>query len=229
MRLRRNGLQRHHRVLISARMAPTRTTYYLGVDIGGTNCRAQLVNTSGGPPLEQHTSRLDNLLDCRAFLDAVVATVGGWSAVKRCVVGFAGPVVARAQASLTNWPGTPQITLAEFSRWTGGDTRTLFPNDMEVTALGVVTASPKECIELHPGAQAAHDASATRDVSANSQVAIGVARTLETILVLAPGTGFGSAAVRRVNPKTSVLLDEMLPSELGHAGASPTDARTCRS
>jgi glucokinase len=115
------------------------------------------------------------------------------STIEAVAVGVAGPVVNQ-RANLTNVGF--DISAQEITAWRGAIRATLL-NDLEAMANSVDVLMPDELVELQPG----------------------VARPDGNAVIIAAGTGLGSAYLHRVNGRLRPV-----PSEGGHADfAARTD------
>ena len=115
------------------------------------------------------------------------------STIEAVAVGVAGPVVNQ-RANLTNVGF--DISAQEITAWRGAIRATLL-NDLEAMANSVDVLMPEELVELQPG----------------------VARPDGNAVIIAAGTGLGSAYLHRINGRLRPV-----PSEGGHADfAARTD------
>jgi glucokinase len=180
----------------------TRTVHHLAVDVGGTRTRALLAAVRGGKasPLWGMEAALSGRAALRRFLEAALRD----AAPDRCAVDFAGPVERRGAVRMTNWPGNPVLRLGELEAWGLPAGRTLILNDLEASACGVLALAetPAARARLSPLYRP------TRGAAAEGPM-----------VIVAPGTGLGTAAVVGGVP---------MGSEVQHAAAAPLDRRHAR-
>ncbi len=177
-----------------------RTAAILSVDVGGTKTRALLAAVRRGRavPLWE----VETVLAGKAALGRFIREVLREDIPAKCAVAFAGPLRGRAEARMTNWTGNPVIRLGDLSAWGLPEKHTLMLNDLEAAACGVLALD--EGGLAWSSLRALHRPGGARTAGGGNRV------------VLAPGTGLGTA---------SIVGGAPLASEIQHADASPLDDR----
>jgi glucokinase len=167
----------------------------LAGDVGGTKTLLGLFQRAPQRPVPVEFRAYPTREFCSftEILEAFARDVRTATAIDRAAVGVAGPVVNQ-RATLTNVPfdiSADEIT----TTCRVGGARLL--NDLEAMANSVDVLTPDELIELQPG----------------------VARPDGNAVIIAAGTGLGSAYLHRINGRLRPV-----PSEGGHADfAARTD------
>lgn len=190
----------------------------MAIDVGGTNTRigvAILRNKEilTHPTFSQINSRKVGSKEklaifVREFLEKLVRG----NRPSRCVIDFAGPLIARKEVQMTNWEGKPSISLEELNDWGLPENYTLMLNDMEAAGYGILNLeaqnaiSSSKCINLfHPP-----DHTEIRGKQGNK-------------ILLTPGTGLGTLGIVAVKTRTGDLFEVPIASEVQHSDISPLD------
>ena len=167
----------------------------LAGDVGGTKTLLGLFQRAPRRPvqLEVRAYPTNEFSSFTEILHAFSRDVRPLSAIEAVAVGVAGPVVNQ-RASLTNVGF--EISAVEITAWSGA-IRAALLNDLEAMASSVDVLTPDELIALQEG----------------------VPRPDGNAVIIAAGTGLGSAYLHRVNGRLRPV-----PSEGGHADfAARTD------
>lgn len=167
----------------------------LAGDVGGTKTLLGLFRRAPKRPvpLEMRAYPTNEFSSFSDILQAFSRDVRPTSAIEAVAVGVAGPVVNQ-RANLTNVGF--DISAVEIAAWSGS-IRAALLNDLEAMAHSVGVLTPDELIELQGG----------------------IARPDGNAVIIAAGTGLGSAYLHRVNGRLRPV-----PSEGGHADfAARTD------
>ena len=180
---------------------------YLAIDVGGTNTRAKFatIDKPGQSVL------LRQKVTAKSELKEFITDIVGQKDVDRCAIGFGGPVVSRAEARMTNWPGGPVIGINDLADWGLPKGSTLMLNDMEAGAFGVISireegrSADSESVCLHEVEDAQSGVSSSNKI------------------LLAPGTGFGTIGIVSVKTKTGEYYETPVASEIQHSAALPLD------
>ena len=154
------------------------------MDIGGTHCRAKIVQGINSKFEESSVivSRTVKISDKHAFLlfiEQLLGTGSDAGAPDYAVLCFAGPVIGES-VSMVNWSGQPKITLSELIHAGLPETGITLLNDMEAAAYGLI-ACTKGLVKL--------DATSLYTGSGSE-----APRNANAVLMI-PGTGIGVSAI----------------------------------
>ncbi|OHT02149.1 putative glucokinase 2 [Tritrichomonas foetus] len=182
-------------------------TLTVGIDIGGSGLRIRLVNHMKPEEIvDLPHVKAQSTEECVQVFKNLIETiheVAGQFESKGAALALAGPI-KDGVCLLTNWPGEPQdrtIKIVDLPNEICPHDKTVFLNDLEAGAYGVIAADDQKIIGTLFEQLWSHVASKGKIVS-DSRTA-----------VLAMGSGLGAALILK-----SPMLDDplVLPTELGH-------------
>ncbi|MDO9578663.1 MAG: glucokinase [Candidatus Cloacimonadales bacterium] len=183
----------------------------VSIDVGGTHSRLQcelvenkkVISTSG-----EYKKVIGNKTSLGKFVQTSIRDFTDLAPAK-CIIGFAGPVIDRQEVAITNWTNRPKITQDDLIDW-GLPENTFMVNDMELASYGLL------------------------DMKEQKQIPSEFCKTLympenlsdkypENMLVIAPGTGFGTGSIVEVKTKSGEKIYEIVSSEIQHIQIPPLD------
>ncbi|MFC1898516.1 glucokinase [Candidatus Cloacimonadota bacterium] len=179
-------------------------TLNISIDVGGTHSRLQceiienkqIVNTS---------KKYKKVIGSKKSLEKFINTsIKSFTDLKpeSCVIGFAGAVIDRKAVSITNWKDQPIITQKDLIGW-GLPENTFMVNDMELAAYGLLDMKERE---LFAGEQCMN-LFMPENLSTKYP---------ENMLVIAPGTGFGTGSIVEITSSKGEKIYELISSEIQH-------------
>jgi glucokinase len=132
----------------------------------------------------------------------------------KCAIDFAGPVFEHRKAKITNWCGSPTITLRDLINWGFPDDRTLMLNDQEAAAYGLLNL-----LEEDPTLS-----KSCKNIYRQENEVLHVS-PFSSMILLSPGTGLGTVGIIYGKAKNGNTLRIILPSEIQHSPIYPLDYR----
>lgn len=183
----------------------------ISIDIGGTHSRLQ------GEIIENDrvistSAEFKKIIKSKSELESFIRhSLDEFSDLNptNCVIGFAGAVIDRSYVSITNWNNKPTITREDLCNW-GLPQNTFMVNDMELAAYGLLAM--KEAAEIP---------------SEKCQI-LYLPDNLSThytqnMLVIAPGTGLGTASIVETLTPSHDNFQQVISSEVQHVQIPPLD------
>lgn len=179
----------------------------MGIDIGGSGFRIRFVNVNKPEqfvdlPHVKASSTAETVESLKSLIETIQSVAGDFES---CGAAFAiaGPI-NNGVCTLTNWPGEPEvrtIRINDLPEKLCPHDRTIFLNDLEAGAYGVVAAEENKTIDDLFEQLWSRTAPKGPIVSATRSA------------VLAMGSGFGGALIL----KSGLDKPLVLPTEIGHA------------
>lgn len=172
----------------------------LAIDVGGTNTRAWFDN-------REKYRKISSVNGLKEFITEITED----KRPPACAIGFAGPVVSRSEAFISNWPDSPVIRIDDLYDWGLPRGSTLMLNDMEAGAYGVISMDEEDgeaktdCICLYTG-----ETGKTDPLSSNK-------------VLLAPGTGMGTIGIVSAETRSGQTFTDPVASEIQHSPAFAID------
>lgn len=184
-----------------------KTKICVGVDLGGSGLRARISSVENKNqyvdiphiPAKSTKSLVDSLTNIQNLLKKTEPTVESHGAA----IAVAGPI-KNGTVVLTNWPGSPELrtlSLSHLPQLIFPQNKSVFLNDLEAGAYGIVAADEQKIIEPL-FTQLWKDVAPSGPVVSDSRTA-----------VMALGSGLGAALIVN-NPLSNERF--VLPCELGH-------------
>ena len=188
------------------------TDTVLLVDIGGTHARARLMEVSGDlfvdrQILKENISTVSDKPSLFAIISDFQSQPG--SRIVSSVLSFAGPV-RNDSITMTNWPNTDNISLGEMAALGLPRDRTIFINDMEAAANGLI-AYKMGMVELE-----------VRELYAPKDPAY---LHFNNSILIIPGTGVGIAAVILPRADEPSQSPAHISCEIQHTTVSELDEK----
>lgn len=180
----------------------------MGVDIGGSGFRIRFVNVNNHEQFVDlphvKASSTAETVDALKSLIETIHDVAGDFVSEACAFAIAGPI-NNGVCTLTNWPGEPEartIRVNDLPQELCPHDKTIFLNDLEAGAYGVVAADENKTID-DLFEQLWSRSAPKGPIVSNTRSA-----------VLAMGSGFGGALIVKAPTLDAPLV---LPTEIGHA------------
>jgi glucokinase len=175
----------------------------LSIDVGGTHSRLQGQICENGQVISTsalYKRIIDSRHSLRKFIHESITDFTDLSPEK-CVIGFAGAVIERRKVAMTNWKDRPEITIDDLKKWRL-PADTFMVNDMELAAYGILAM--KETGDI---AQDCDILYMPEKISSKYP---------QNMLVIAPGTGFGTSSIVETVTPAGERLHQVISSELQH-------------
>jgi glucokinase len=183
----------------------------ISIDVGGTNSRLKCEIVENEKVIS--TSReYSKIVGSKAALGKFIqASIKNFSDLKpdKCVAGFAGAIIDRKEVAITNWQDRPVISLNDMFQW-GLPENTFMVNDMELASYGLLDMRDNDLIP----SEICKVLYMPEDLSR---------KYADNMLLIAPGTGFGTGSIVEVKTKSKERIYEVISSEIQHIQIPPLD------
>ena len=189
--------------------------YNLSIDIGGTHTRLQaeiIENEKITFSSQEYKQKINSIEELRSFIKYSLNDIDPNIKPTHCVIGFAGAVIDHRKVEITNWKDKPTIILEDLIEWGFPKNNTIMVNDMELAGFGILDMKEKnemnsdQCETLYKP-----------DFSAKNRI--------NNKLVIAPGTGFGTASIIEFTSHSGERVKDVLSSEIQHIQVPPLDKK----
>jgi len=178
----------------------------ISIDVGGTHTRIRAEIIEGNRTVlisREYKQKINSKSKLKSFILSTLIDIDSDLKPHKCVIGFAGPVIDHREVTITNWKNKPTITLDDIKKWGFPENRTIMLNDMELAGYGVL------------------DMEENKDMNSGQceilyKPNIPAKNRINNKLVIAPGTGFGTASIIEFTTHTDVLIRDVLSSEIQH-------------
>ncbi|MCF7857852.1 MAG: glucokinase [Candidatus Cloacimonetes bacterium] len=187
----------------------------LAVDAGGTYTRlkAEILKSNDKVILsKEFKQKINSPRNLKNFILASLNEIKPGIKPTTCVIGFAGAVINHYEVEVNNWLGKPLISLDDLIKWGCPEFRTMIVNDMELAAYGILDMEDKGELNSDLSLQIY-----TPDTPARNR--------LNNKLVVAPGTGFGTASILEFVTHAGIRVKDVLSSEIQHIQLPALDKR----
>ena len=181
--------------------------FCLGCDAGGSGLRFRLSNYFNPEQrIDLPHQKAKSTKDCLNILNHLYDTIQSVAPGAECkgsAFAVAGPI-SNNTVTFTNWPGKPSlrtVSLSQFPKGVAPAGRSLFFNDLEAGAYGILAAEKSGILE------------SSFDQLFLDKAPKGPLISSKRTAVLAMGSGFGVALIVK-NPLFDVPV--VIPTELGH-------------
>lgn len=175
-----------------------KTELFVSVDVGGTYSRLRAVVSDDEKPQRISSlfqKKISSKKELGNFIRTSLQEFCPGLVITRAVVGFAGAIIDHQEVQMTNWQDRSRLTKKDLQNWGFPAEKMLFLNDMELASYGIlqmIEQRSQEFITLY---------SPEKQTKTH----------LQNKLVIAPGTGFGTATILDHGGKKQIL-----PSEIQH-------------
>jgi len=187
----------------------------ISIDVGGTHTRIRAEIIEGNKIIHtsrEYKQRINSKIELEKFIKFTVNDIKSNLKLNKCVIGFAGAVIDHREVTITNWKNQPTINLNDIKEWGFPKNRTNMVNDMELAGYGILDMEEKK--DLNSGQC---EILYKPDIPAKNRI--------NNKLVIAPGTGFGTASIIEFTAHTGVKVKDVLSSEIQHIQIPAFDER----
>jgi len=189
--------------------------FNLAVDVGGTYTRLRaeiiekekIVYTS-----QEYQQKVNSKEELRSFIRSSLNDIDSDIKPTHCVIGFAGAIINHNKVDITNWKNTPTIILEDLILWGFPKKKTIMVNDMELAGYGILDMEEKDKIK-------------SNQCEILYKPDFSVKNRINNKLVIAPGTGFGTASIIEFTTHSGGKVKDVLSSEIQHIQIPPLDKR----
>ena len=187
----------------------------LSIDVGGTHTRLRLEVIEHEKIIllsQEYKQEINSKEELKSFIRSSLNDIDSNIKLTRCVIGFAGAVIDHRKVEITNWKNIPTIILEDLIKWGLPENNTIMVNDMELAGYGILDMEEKgemssiQCEILYKP-----------EFTANNSI--------NNKLVIAPGTGFGTASIIEFTSHAGEKINNVLSSEIQHIQVPPLDGR----
>ncbi len=187
----------------------------ISIDAGGTHTRfraeiiekEKIVSSS-----REYKQKINSKEELKSFLISSLNDINSGMKPTNCVIGFAGAVIDHREVEITNWKSRPSIILEDLIEWGFPENNTIMVNDMELAGYGILDMEEKS--ELNSGQC---EILYKPDFPAKNRI--------NNKLIIAPGTGFGTASIIEFTTHSGEKVKDVLSSEIQHIQVPPLDER----
>lgn len=187
----------------------------ISIDVGGTHTRLRAEIIENGKIVfssQEYMRKINSKEELRNFIKSSINDIASDIKPTHCVIGFAGVVIDHREVKITNWKNTPTITLEDLIAWGFPKNNTPMVNDMELAGYGILDMEEKnemnsnQCEILYKP-----------EFSAKNRI--------NNKLIIAPGTGFGTASIIECTIHSGEKVKDVLSSEVQHIQIPALDDR----
>lgn len=187
----------------------------LSIDVGGTHSRlrAEMIEHEKITFLSQeYKQEIDSKEELRHFIISSLNDIESKITPTHCVIGFAGAIIDHYKVEITNWKEKPTISMEDLIKWGLPENNTIMINDMELAGYGILDMEEKEEINSN-----LCEILYKPDFSTKNRI--------NNKLIIAPGTGFGTASIIEFTAHSGEKVKGVLSSEIQHIQIPPLDNR----
>ncbi|MCK5051351.1 MAG: glucokinase [Candidatus Cloacimonetes bacterium] len=187
----------------------------ISIDVGGTHTRlrAEIIENEKNDLLsKEFIQKINSKEELRSFIKASLNDIDPDIKPTHGVIGFAGAIIDHRKVEITNWKNIPTIILEDLIELGFPESNTIMVNDMEMAGYGILEMEEKgeldsdKCQILYKP-----------DFSAKNRI--------NNKLVIAPGTGFGTASIIEFTTHSGEQVRDVLSSEIQHIQVPYLDDR----
>ncbi|MDP8201993.1 MAG: glucokinase [Candidatus Tenebribacter burtonii] len=189
--------------------------FNLAVDVGGTYTRLRAEIIEKGKivyTFQEYKQKISSKEELKNFIKSSLNNINSGIFPTSCVIGFAGAVIDHRKVNITNWKNMPTIILEDLIAWGFPKEKTIMVNDMELAGYGILDMEEKDKIKSNQC-----EILYKPDFSAKNRI--------NNKLVIAPGTGFGTASIIEFTTHSGEKVKDVLSSEIQHIQIPPLDKR----
>ncbi len=187
----------------------------ISIDVGGTHTRIRAEIIEGNEIIHtsrEYKQRINSEIELKKFIKSTFNDMDSNLKPHKCVIGFAGPVIDHQEVTITNWKNKPTIILDDIKEWGFPENRTIMVNDMELAGYGILDMEEKNVMN-----SGQYEILYKPNIPAKNR--------FNNKLVIAPGTGFGTAIIIEFTTHTGVKVKDVLSSEIQHIQIPAFDER----
>ncbi|NQT65788.1 MAG: glucokinase, partial [FCB group bacterium] len=189
--------------------------FNISIDVGGTHTRLRAEIIENGKinfSSREYKQKINSKEELRSFIKSSINDITSDIKPTHCVIGFAGAVIDHRKVKITNWNNNPTVILEDLIEWGFPKNNTTMVNDMELAGYGILDMEEKNemnsnlCEILYKPEFPAMN-------------------RINNKLVIAPGTGFGTASIIEFITYSGEKIKDVLSSEIQHIQVHPMDDR----
>ncbi len=187
----------------------------ISIDVGGTHTRlrAEIIEKGKIDLLsKEFIQKISSKEELKNFIKSSLNSFNPGIDITNGIIGFAGAVIDHREVKITNWKNTPTIILEDLIELGFPKSKTVMVNDMEMAGYGILEMEEKgemnsyKCQILYKP-----------DLPAKNRI--------NNKLVIAPGTGFGTASIIEFTAHSGENKKDVLSSEIQHIQIPSFDER----
>ena len=185
----------------------------LSIDVGGTHTRLRVEIIENGKitfTSQEYIQKINSKAELKNFIKSSLYDIDPSLRPTHCVIGFAGAVIEHRKVEITNWKKKPTIILEDLIEWGLPKNKTIMVNDMELAGYGILDMEEKN--ERNSDQ---FEILYKPDFPAKNRI--------NNKLVIAPGTGFGTASIIELVTHSGKRVKDVLSSEIQHIQIPPMD------
>ena len=187
----------------------------VSIDVGGTHTRlmAEMI-LDGKVDLSsvEFKQKIGSKEELKNFIHSSLSQMDLNYMPTHCVIGFAGAVIDHKKVAITNWKNKPTIILEDLEKWGLPKNKTIMVNDMELAGYGILDMIEKN--EMN-----------SNQCETLYKPDFPIQNRINNRLIIAPGTGFGTANIIEFTAISGEIVKDVLSSEIQHIQIPPFDER----
>lgn len=187
----------------------------LSIDVGGTFTRLRIEITKNRIRdfiSDEYRQKINSKSKLKKFIKTSLDDIEQGLTPNHCIIGFAGAVIDHRKVEITNWKNRPTVTINDLIKWGFPKNNTLMLNDMELAAYGILDMIDNGEINSDKCEVIYKPEKQTKN-------------RLKNKLIIAPGTGFGTASILEFSSQTGDAKRMVLSSEIQHIQVPVIDDR----
>ncbi|MDA3814200.1 MAG: glucokinase [Candidatus Cloacimonetes bacterium] len=189
--------------------------FNISIDVGGTHTRLRAENIENGKIVFaslEYMRKINSKEELRSFITSSLNDIVSDIKPTHCVIGFAGAVIDHRKVKITNWKNTPTVILEDLIEWGLPENNTTMVNDMELAGYGILDMEDKD--EMN-----------SNQCEILYKPEFPAKNRVNNKLVIAPGTGFGTASIIEFITHSGEKVKNVLSSEIQHIQILAMDDR----
>jgi glucokinase len=187
----------------------------VSIDVGGTHTRLKaemIVDGNLDFSSIEFKQKIGSKEELRNFITSSLSQINLKCLPTHCVIGFAGAVIDHKKVAITNWKNAPTIVLEDLKKWGLPTNKTIMVNDMELAGYGILDMEEKN--EMNSDH---FEILYKPDFPTQNKI--------NNKLIIAPGTGFGTASIIEFTAFSGEKVKNVLSSEIQHIQIPSFDKR----
>ena len=189
--------------------------YNLSIDVGGTHTRIRAEIIKKGKVAfssREYKQEINSKEELRKFIKSSLNSIKSGMNITNGVIGFAGAVIDNCKVEITNWKNKPTIILEDLIEWGLPENNTIMVNDMELAGYGILDMEEND--EMN-----------SDQCEILYKPYFHAKNRINNKLIIAPGTGFGTASIIEFITHSDEKIKNVLSSEIQHIQVPPMDDR----
>jgi len=187
----------------------------VSIDVGGTHTRLKAEMILDGKvdfSSVEFKQKIGSKEELKNFINSSLSQMDLNYMLTHCVIGFAGAVIDHKKVAITNWKNKPTITIENLMKWGMPKNKTIMVNDMELAGYGIL-----DMIEKNEMNSNQYETVYKPDFPIQNKI--------NNKLIIAPGTGFGTASIIEFTALSGEIVKDVLSSEIQHIQIPSFDKR----